>query len=225
MPIDKRVDTAAEALGTVKDGSVVMVSGFGGAGFPNILLDALHTTGSRDLTIIANSATHPYSLTHKLIEARMVRKVIVTAARGRGRELSVFEEQWREGTIQLECVPQGNFSERIRAGGAGIPAFYSPVGYGTDLAKNKETRNFNGKPCILEEALTGDIALIRGDLADQYGNINFRFSQMNFGPAMATACEITIAEVRETVEEPLNYKDIQLPSVYVNAVVAVGTEL
>ena len=108
---------------------------------------------------------------------------------------------------------------------AGIPAFYSPVGYGTDLAKNKETRNFNGRPCILEEALTGDIALIRGDLADQYGNINFRFSQMNFGPAMATACEITIAEVRETVEEPLNYKDIQLPSVYVNAVVAVGTEL
>ena len=117
MAIDKRVATAAEALAGVKDGAVVMVSGFAGAGFPNTLLEALRDSGPIGLTLVANSATHPLSLTHTLIEAGMVSKVIASAARGRGQELSSFEQQWRDGKIELECVPQGNFSERIRAGG------------------------------------------------------------------------------------------------------------
>ena len=224
MAIDKRTDTAALTLSKVGDGAVVMVSGFGGAGFPNILLAALRDTGIRGLTLVANSATHPYSLTNTLIEAGMVAKVIVTAARGRGRELSVFEELWRDGRIELECVPQGNFSERIRAGGAGIPAFFTPVGYGTDLGAGKEIREINGRRCVLEEALTGDLALIRGDRGDRFGNIGFRFSQMNFAPAMATACTVTVAEVREALDGPMPVAEVQLPSVYVDHVVAVGGE-
>ena len=224
MAIDKRVDTPDAALTTVCDGATVMVSGFGGAGFPNELLAALRDKGPRGLTLVANSATHVYSLTHLLIEAGMVDKVIVTAARGRGRTLSAFEELWRDGRIELECVPQGNFSERIRAGGAGIAAFYTPVAYGTELGAGKEVREFDGQPHVLETALKGDLALIRGDRGDPYGNISFRYAQMNFGPAMATACTLTVAEVREATAQPLPYQAIQLPGIYVNHVVAVGGE-
>jgi 3-oxoadipate CoA-transferase alpha subunit len=224
MSIDKRVATAAEALAGVKDGAVVMVAGFAGAGFPNVLLEALRDAGPTGLTLVSNSATHPYSLTHTLIEAGMVAKVIASAARGRGRELSPFEEQWRDGKIELECVPQGNFTERIRAGGAGIPAFYTPVGYGTDLGAGKEIREFKGRPCVLEEAITGDLALIRGDVADRFGNIGFRYAQVNFAVAMATACTTTVAEVREATEAAIPPEDVGLPSVFVNQVVAVGGE-
>lgn len=224
MTIDKRVATAAEALANVKDGSVVMVSGFGGAGMPNVLLEALRDAGPTGLTLVSNSATHLMSLTHTLIEAGMVAKVIASAARGRGKELSAFEELWRAGKIELECVPQGNFSERIRAGGAGIPAFYTPVGYGTELGAGKEIREFQGRPCILEEAISGDLALIRGDVGDRFGNIRFRYAQMNFGTAMATACATTVAEVREATAEAIPPEDVQLPSVYVDHVVAVGGE-
>ena len=225
MAIDKRVETAAEVISKIFDGATIMISGFGGAGFPNFLLQILRDVAPKELTLIANSATHPYSLTHTLIEAKMVKKVIVTAARGRGRELSPFEEQWRAGLIELECVPQGNFAERIRAGGAGIPAFYSPTGFGTDLAKGKETREINGKNCVLQEAINGDFALIRGDRADRFGNVNFNTTQMNFAPAMATACKVTIAEVRETLDEALPTPDVHLPSVYVNHVIATGKEI
>ena len=224
MAIDKRTASAAEALAAVTDGAVVMVSGFAGAGFPNVLLDALRDAGPKDLTLVANSATHRFSLTHTLIEAGMVAKVIASAARGQDRELSPFEELWRDGKIELECVPQGNFSERIRAGGAGIPAFYSPVGYGTDLGAGKEVREFKGRPCILEEALVGDLALIRGDVGDRFGNVQFRYAQMNFAIAMATACTTTVAEVREAVDDVIPSADVQLPSVYVDHVVAVGGE-
>ena len=224
MAIDKRVATAAEALAGVKDGAVVMVSGFAGAGFPNVLLEVLRDAGPKGLTLVANSATHPYSLTHTLIEAGMVTKVIASAARGRGRELSPFEELWRDGKIELECLPQGNFSERIRAGGAGIPAFYTPVAYGTELGKGREVREFKGRPCILEEAITGDLALIRGDVGDRFGNVRFRYAQMNFGLAMATACTTTVAEVREATATAIPPEDVQVPSVYVNYVVPVGGE-
>ncbi len=224
MAVDKHRRSGEQALAGMSDGATVMVSGFGSAGFPNVLLQALRDTGRRGLTLVANSATHVYSLTHLLIEAGMVEKVIVTAARGRGRELSAFEELWRDGRIALECVPQGNFSERIRAGGAGIPAFYTPVAYGTELGADKEVRTFNGRPHILETALTGDLALIRGDRGDRYGNISFRYAQMNFGPAMATACMVTVAEVREALDEPLPWHAVQIPGVYVDHVVAVGGE-
>ena len=225
MAIDKRIESVTEVIGTISDGSTVMVSGFGGAGFPNLLLEALRDAAPKELTLVSNSATHPYSLTHTLIEAGMIKKVIVTAARGRGKELSVFEKQWRDGIIELECVPQGNFAERIRAGGAGIPAFYTPIGFGTDLAKGKETREINGKNCVLEEAIIGDFALIRGDQGDRYGNIKFSYSQMNFGPAMAAASKVSIVEVRETLDGALPTSDIQLPSVYVNHLLATGKEV
>src|SRR5262245_9008825 len=138
MPIDKRVASAAEALAEGADGATVFISRFGAAGFPNARSRALRDRGPKDLTLVVNSATHRYSSTHELIEAGLVRKVVCTAARGHSKEPSAFERLWMEGRIELECVPQGTFTERIRAGGAGIPAFYTPVGLGTELTRGKE---------------------------------------------------------------------------------------
>jgi 3-oxoacid CoA-transferase A subunit len=222
MSIDKRVTTASEALQDTPSGAFVFISGFGGAGFPNVLIRALRECGPRDLTIIVNSATHRFSYTHELIEAGMVRKVICSAARGHSKDLSPFEQLYRDGKIELECLPQGTFAERIRAGGAGIPAFYTPVGYGTDLAKGKEVRVFRGREHVLEEAITGDVALIRADRADRYGNLTFRYAQANFSPAMATAARCTVAEVRIAQDDAIPQPEVQLPSVYVKRVVAVG---
>lgn len=222
MAIDKRVSNAREALAGIADGASVMVSGFGGAGFPNVLIRALRDTGAQRLTLIVNSATHRYSLTHELIETGQVRKVICSAARGRDVELSPFERLWKQGLIELECVPQGTFSERIRAGGAGIPAFYTPVGVGTVVAEGKEVREFDGRGYLLELAIQADIALVRADRGDQYGNLTFRFAQANFSPAMATAARTTIAEVRATTATPLAHHEIQLPGAFVSRVLAVG---
>jgi 3-oxoacid CoA-transferase A subunit len=222
MPIDKRVSSAAEAVKDVRDGAAVLISGFGGAGFANVLIHALRECGPRDLTLIVNSATHRYSLTHELIEAGQVRKVVCSAARGRGRELSAFERLWKDGKIELECLPQGTFAEAIRAGGAGIPAFYTPVGFGTELARGKEVRLFDGREHVLERAITGDLALIRADRADRYGNLTFRYAQANFSPVMATAARVTVAEVRVAEDAAITHTEIQLPGLYVDRVVAVG---
>src|SRR5712675_956640 len=154
MPIDKRAANAAEALADVSDGATVFISGFGGAGFANVLIRALRDRGAKNLTLVVNSATHRYSLTHELIEAGLVRKIVCTAARGHNAEPSAFERQWAAGRIDLECVPQGTFAERIRAGGAGIPAFYTPVGFGTELAQGKEVRRFGERDFVLEQAIT-----------------------------------------------------------------------
>jgi len=189
MPIDKRVKSAAEALEDVADGSTVFISGFGGAGFPNVLIHALRERGPKDLTLVVNSATHRYSLTHELIAADLVRKVICTAARGHDKTPSPFETRWMEGKIELECVPQGSFTERIRAGGAGIPAFYTPVGFGTELTQGKEVRRFGERDYVLEPAISGELALVRADVADRLGNLTFRYAQMNFGPVMTTAAK------------------------------------
>lgn len=224
MAIDKRIADTSAAMQGVKDGATVLISGFGGAGFPNVLIRALREHGPKELTLVVNSATHRYSLTHELIEAGMVARVIASAARGRGKELSVFETLWRDGKIELECVPQGTLVERIRAGGAGIPAFYCPVGYGTPLADGKEVRRFGGRDCVLETAITGDLALIRGDQADRYGNIGFRYAQANFGPAMATAAALTVAEVTATHDQPLPHDQVHLSGVYVDRVLAVGPQ-
>jgi 3-oxoadipate CoA-transferase alpha subunit len=224
MAIDKRVAGAAAAMDGVKDGATVFVSGFGGAGFPNILLRALLELGPKDLTLVANSATHRYSITHELIAAGMVKHVICSAARGHDKSgLSAFEELYKVGKIGLTLLPQGTFAEAIRAGGAGIPAFYTPVGYGTDLAKGKETREIKGRHYVLEEAIVGDLALIRADVADRYGNLRFRHAQANFAPAMATAARLTVAEVREATEAPMAQTEIMLPGAYVDRIVAVGT--
>jgi 3-oxoacid CoA-transferase A subunit len=222
MAIDKRVQSPAEALADVEDGATVLISGFGGAGFPNVLIRALRDRGTKDLTLVVNSATHRYSLTHELIEADLVRKVICTAARGRDKEPSAFERLWMAGKIELECVPQGTFAERIRAGGAGIPAFFTPVGVGTELARAKEVRSFAGRDYLLEHAITGDLALVRADTADRYGNLAFRYAQMNFAPAMAMAARVAVAEVRAVPDEPLAHERVQLPGAFVDRVVAVG---
>jgi 3-oxoadipate CoA-transferase, alpha subunit len=219
MPIDKRVRTAAEALSQVADGATVFISGFGGAGFPNLLIRALRDRGPKDLTLVVNSATHRFSYTHELIEAGLVRKVICTAARGHSKEPSPFERLWVEGKIELECVPQGTFAERIRAGGAGIPAFYTPVGLGTELARGKEVRTFGDREYVLEQAIMGDVALLRADAADRYGNLAFRYAQMNFSPVMATAAKLAVAEVRALLDGPMPHDRVQLPGVYVDRIV------
>jgi 3-oxoacid CoA-transferase A subunit len=224
MPIDKRIAPAADALRDTADGAFVFISGFGGAGFPNVLIRALRECGPRELTLIVNSTTHRFSCTHELIEAGMVRKVICSAARGHGKDLSPFEQLYRDGRIELECLPQGTFAERIRAGGAGIPAFYTPVGYGTDLAKGKEVRVFGGREHVLEEAITGDVALIRADRTDRYGNLTFRYAQANFSPAIATAARCTVAEVRMVEDAPIPHTEIDLSGIYVKRIVAVGEE-
>jgi 3-oxoadipate CoA-transferase, alpha subunit len=222
MPIDKRVRDASEALAGVGDGATVFISGFGGAGFPNVLIRALRERGPKDLTLVVNSATHRYSLTHELIAAGLVRKVVCTAARGHDKEPSAFERLWFAGRIELECVPQGSFAERIRAGGAGIPAFYTPVGFGTELARGKEVRVFDGREYVLEHAIKGDVALLRADVADRFGNLAFRYAQMNFGPVMATAARLALAEVARVSEEPLPHARVQLPGSYIDRVLAVG---
>ncbi|MGE0767840.1 MAG: CoA transferase subunit A [Hyphomicrobiaceae bacterium] len=219
MAIDKRVASAAAALADVEDGATVLVSGFGGAGFPNSLIRALRERGLRNLTLVVNSATHRYSLTHELIEAGQVAKVICSAARGAGKDLSPFEQLWKAGKIELVCLPQGTFSEAIRAGGAGIPAFYTPVGVGTDLTAGKEVREFDGREFVLERAIKGDVTLMRADTADTYGNLTFRYAQANFGPAMATASRRTIAEVRAVESEAIPHTRAQLPGIYVDRVV------
>jgi 3-oxoacid CoA-transferase A subunit len=221
--IDKRVAGAAEAVADVADGATVLISGFGGAGFPDVLIRALRDQGARELTLVVNSATHPLSRTHELIENGQVRKVICTGARGRGRELSAFEQLWKEGRIELVTLPQGTFAEAIRAGGAGIPAFYTPAGFGTELARGKEVRRFRGRDYLLEEAIVGDVALLRADRADRFGNLAFRHAQANFGPMMATAVRLAIAEVREAGREAIPPEQVQLPGVYVRRVVAVGS--
>src|SRR5215467_9277479 len=221
MPIDKRAGSPAEALTDVPDGATVFISGFGGAGFPNVLIRALRDRGPRRLTLVVNSATHRYSCTHELIEAGLVRKVICTAARGHSKEPSPFERLWMAGRIELECVPQGTFTERIRAGGAGIPAFYTPVGVGTELTQGKEVRSFAGRDCVLEPAIKGDLALVRADTADRYGNLAFRYAQMNFGPVMAMAASVAVAEVRTVLDGHMPHDRVQLPGPFVDRLVAV----
>jgi 3-oxoacid CoA-transferase A subunit len=222
MPIDKRVSSTAQALDGVSDGATVFITGFGGAGFPNQLIRALRDRAPKNLTLVVNSATHRYSVTHELIAADLVRKVICTAARGHDKEPSAFETRWMANKIELEMVPQGTFTERIRAGGAGIPAFYTPVGFGTELAEGKEVRRFGDRDFVLEHAITGDLALVRADTADRTGNLVFNYAQMNFGPVMATAAKLAVAEVRIVTDDLLPRERIQLPGVYVDRVVAVS---
>ena len=225
MAIDKRAATTAEALAGVQDGATVLISGFGGAGFANTLIRALRDMGPRDLTLVVNSATHPLSRTHELIEAGLVRKVICSAARGRGKDLSVFEQLWKDGKIELQVLPQGTLAECIRAGGAGIPAFYTPSGVGTELTEGKEIRRFGERDYALEHAIIGDVALVRGDVADRWGNMTFRYAQANFGPAMATAAKVTVAEVRVLQDAPIAPERVQLPGVYVDRIFVAGEKV
>jgi 3-oxoadipate CoA-transferase alpha subunit len=219
--IDKVKASAAEAIGDMKDGSTVMIGGFGTAGMPFALIDALIAQGAKNLTVVANNAGNANTGLAALLKAGRVRKILCSFPRQ--TDSWVFDELYRAGKIELEVVPQGNLAERIRAAGAGIGAFYCPTGYGTLLAGNRETRTINGRDYVLEYPIAGDVALIRAHKGDRWGNLVYRKTARNFGPVMAMGARTTIAEVSEVV--PLGTLDpeaIVTPGIFVQRIVEVA---
>jgi 3-oxoadipate CoA-transferase alpha subunit len=215
--IDKWVATVADALQGVKDGSAVMVGGFGAVGQPDFLVDALAEQGARDLTVIANNAG--WSRTTgipRLMDLGRVRKIICSFP----KNSPAFDELFQAGRIELEIVPQGTLAERIRAAGAGVPAFYTRTGVGTSMAKGKETRTFDGTEYLLEHALRADLALIEAWRGDRWGNLSYRGSGRNFNCVMATAASLTVAQVHERVElGELEPDAVVTPGIFVNRLI------
>jgi 3-oxoadipate CoA-transferase alpha subunit len=219
--IDKAVRTAAEAVAGIKDGSTVLCGGFGTAGVPDALFAALIEQGARDLVVVSNNAGTGRTGLAGLIANGQVRKVICSYPRSGGSV--VFEEWFKAGKLELELLPQGTLSERMRCAGAGLGGFYSPVSVGTRLADGKEVREINGKQYVLEMPLKGDVALIRAERADRWGNLIYRRSSRNFNPVMTMAAELTVAEVREMA--PLGALDpdqVMTPGIFVDRVVETG---
>jgi 3-oxoadipate CoA-transferase alpha subunit len=219
--IDKTVSSAAKAVADIGDGSTVMIGGFGAAGMPSELIDALIGQGARELTIVNNNAGNGETGLAALLKAKRVRKIICSFPRQ--VDSQVFDALYRAGEIELELVPQGNLAERIRAGGAGIGAFFTPTGYGTLLAEGKETRRIAGRDYVLEYPIHADFALIKAELGDRWGNLVYRKTARNFGPIMASAAKCTIVQVREVV--PLGALDpevIVTPGIFVRRVVPIG---
>ena len=218
--IDKIKASAAEALADVKDGSTVMIGGFGTAGMPFTLIDALIAQGAKDLTIVANNAGNGDTGLAALLKAGRVRKILCSFPRQ--SDSWVFDGLYRSGKIELEVVPQGNLAERIRAAGAGIGAFYCPTGYGTLLAGDRETRRIDGRDYVLEFPIHADVALIKAHKGDRWGNLVYRKTARNFGPVMAMAAKNTIAEVTEIVElGALDPETIVTPGIFVQRIVRV----
>jgi 3-oxoadipate CoA-transferase alpha subunit len=218
--IDKIVPSVDAALADVPDGATVMIGGFGTAGQPNELVDALIAQGARDLTIVNNNAGNGDAGLAALLAAGRVRKIICSFPRQ--TDSHHFDALYRSGRIELELVPQGNLAERIRAAGAGIGAFFTPTGYGTDLAKGKETRLIDGRHYVLEYPIHADFALVRAERGDRWGNLTYRMTARNFGPIMAMAARITVATVHEIV--PLGALDpetVVTPGLFVKRVVQV----
>lgn len=219
--IDKRMPSLAEAVADVPDGATVMIGGFGRAGQPVELIDALIDQGAKDLTIVNNNAGNGDVGLAALLGRRRVRKIICSFPRQ--ADSWIFDGLYREGAIELELVPQGNLAERIRAAGAGIGAFYTPTGAGTQLAEGKETREIGGRPYVLEYPIRADVALLSARRADRWGNLVYRETARNFGPIMATAAQITIVQVDELVElGAIDPETVVTPGVFVDRVVAVG---
>lgn len=219
--IDKTVPTLEAAVEGIADGSIVLVGGFATSGVPLALIGALLAQGARDLTIVSNHAGNGDAGLAALLAAGRVRRIVCSFPRH--KDSWVFDGLYKSGRIELELVPQGTMAERLRAAGAGIGAFYTPTGYGTDLAKGKETRVIDGRGHVLERPLHGDVALVCADRADRWGNLVYRKAARNFGPVMATAARRTIAQVREIV--PLGALDpeaIVTPGLFVSRVVRVG---
>jgi 3-oxoacid CoA-transferase subunit A len=214
--MNKVVSSAEEATRDIQDGATLMVGGFGLCGVPEDLIDSLVRKGVRELTTISNNAgVDQYGL-GKLLAAGQIKKHIGSYV----GENKMFEQMVLSGKVQLELNPQGTLAERIRAGGAGIPAFFTPTGAGTTVAEGKEVRDFNGRPHVMERALQADFALIKAWKADRWGNLVFRKTARNFNPVMATAARVTIAEVEEIVEPGQLAPDgVHVPSVYVKRVV------
>jgi 3-oxoadipate CoA-transferase alpha subunit len=213
--------TAGEAVAGIADGSTVLVGGFGMAGMPVHLIDALIEQGAADLTIVSNNAGNGDTGLAALLAQGRVRKVICSFPRQ--HDSWVFDGLYRSGQIELELVPQGNLAERMRAAGAGIGAFFSPTGAGTPLAEGKETREIDGRTYVLEYPIKGDVALVGAHRADRMGNLVYRKTARNFGPVMATAASTVIAQVAEVVETgDLDPEAVVTPSIYVDRVVSVG---
>jgi len=216
--IDKLCPSLAEAVAVVRDGDTVLVGGFGVAGMPFALIDALIEHGAKELTIVSNNAGNADTGLAALLAAGQVRKVVCSFPRQ--NDSWVFDGLYRAGKVELELVPQGNLAERIRAAGAGIPGFYTPTGVGTVVEAGKEKKTFNGRDYLLETALTADFALIKAHKADTLGNLTYHYSSRNFNAVMATAARITIAEVDEVVPAGgLDPEQIVTPGVYVDRVV------
>ncbi len=194
--MDKTYESAAAAIADLADGSVVMSGGFGLCGNPENLITAIHEKGATGLTVISNNCGTDHEGLGVLLQARQIRKMISSYV-GENKE---FERQFLSGELEVELCPQGTLAERIRAGGAGIPAFFTPTGYGTKVSEGKETREWNGKNCVLETALIADVAIVKAWKGDRHGNLVYRMTARNFNPMMATAGKITIAEVEELVE-------------------------
>lgn len=212
--------TTDEAVAGIDDGATILVGGFGLAGMPFDLIDAVIRQGARDLTIVSNNAGNGDVGLAALLKAGRVRKMVCSFPRQ--VDSYVFDELYRAGRIELEVVPQGNLAERIRAAGAGIAAFFCPTGVGTPLAEGKETRVINGRQYVLEYPISGDYALIAAHRADPMGNLVYRKTARNFGPVMATAAATTIVQVHEIVRlGDLDPETIVTPSIYVDRVVAV----
>src|SRR5262252_1544081 len=213
--MNKVVHDAAEAIADVHDGASIMLGGFGLCGIPENLIKALQLKGSKNLTIISNNAGVDGRGAGLLLETRQVRKIIATYV----GENKLFEELALSGELEVELVPQGTFSERMRAGGAGIAGFFTPTGYGTVIAENKETREFNGRMYVLERGLTADFAFVKAWKGDKWGNLLYRKTARNFNPMMASAAKITIAEVEHLVEPgDIEPDQIHTPSVYVKRI-------
>jgi 3-oxoadipate CoA-transferase, alpha subunit len=218
--INKIVQTMAEAMAGVPDGAVVLVGGFGSIGQPNALIEGLIEQGAKDLTVVANNSGVGYVGLAKLLDTGRVRKIVCSFPRT--ADPVVFERLWREGKIELECVPQGTMAERMRAAGAGIPAFYTATAVGTKLAAGKEEREIHGRKYILEEALHGDVALVEAWEADRWGNLTFKSSARNFNPVMATAAQLTIVQSQHIVElGALDPEKIATPGIFVDRVLHV----
>jgi 3-oxoadipate CoA-transferase alpha subunit len=201
-----------------------MIGGFGTAGIPNELIDGLIAQGARDLTVVNNNAGNGDTGLAALLKAGRVRKIICSFPRQ--ADSQVFDALYRSGQLELELVPQGNLAERIRAAGAGIGAFFTPTGFGTEMAKGKDTREINGRQYVLEHPIHGDVALIKAESGDRWGNLTYRMAARNFGPVMATACKKTVATVHEIVElGELNPEHIVTPGIFVHQIVKVDRQV
>jgi 3-oxoadipate CoA-transferase alpha subunit len=218
--INKFVQTMAEAMDGVRDGSTVLIGGFGSVGQPNALIDGLIEQGAKNLTVVANNPGVGRVFLARLLDLGRVRKIICSFPRS--SDPVVFEELYREGRIELEIVPQGTMAERMRAAGAGIPAFYTATSVGTKLAQDKEARAFNGREYVMEHAIRGDVALVEAWQADRWGNLTYRSSGRNFNPVMAMAAELTIVQSQHVVElGELDPEKVATPGIFVDRVLHV----
>ena len=215
--MDKRLANADEAVRRIPDGATILMGGFGLCGIPENLIAALRRAGRKNLTVISNNAGSSDFGIGFLLETGQIRKMVASYV----GENKVFEQLVLGGKVELELNPQGTLAERIRAGGAGIPAFYTPTGYGTQIAEGKETREFGGRTYVLEKALRADFAFIKAWKGDRWGNLMFRKTARNYNPVMATAADYVIAEVEHLVElGEIPPEQVHTPAVYVDAIVA-----